>query len=244
MMAGPGGLGGRMTIDEQVEATFERYDKNDDGTLNSDDALSTRITNRYAGADANDDGGVTSIELTQYWEANAVSKLLGISDSSRAFLFCGEDAISDRVESVIELVDEDADGLVQSTEVASSLWEDLSSADTSGDGALSAEELTAFAEGVQAEAQAEFVTDAVDALMARLDSDDDGAIASTEVSERRWSRMADADTDESGAISQAELTAYVTELVTNGEIGSSLIGFGGHRGFGGGPKMMGMMGRR
>lgn len=241
---GMGGFGGGMTIDDQVETTFERYDKNDDGTLNADDSLSTRVQKRIDGADADTDGGVTVKELTQFLEADKVSKLLGIGDSSRPFIFCGDDAIADRVSSAIELVDEDADGSIDQSEVAPSLWTDLSAANTDEDPALSTAELTTFAEALQAEAQAEFIADAVDALMARLDSDDDGAIASTEVSERRWSKMEDADADDNSSISKEELTAYVTEQVTSGEMGSSLFGRGGPGGHGGPGGMMMGRGRR
>ncbi len=235
--------GGGKTIDEQVEATFERYDKNDDGTLNAEDSLSTRVQKRIAGADADTNGGVTVTELTQFWEADKVSKLLGIGDSSRPFIFCGEDAIADRVSSAIELVDDDADGSIDQSEVSSSLWKDVSTADTNGDLALSSDELTTYAEALQAEAQAELIADAVDSLMSRLDSDDDGAITSTEVSERRWSRIADADADDNGSISKDELTAYVTEQVTSGEIGNSIFGHGGRGGHGLGGVLMGR-GRR
>jgi Ca2+-binding EF-hand superfamily protein len=227
-----GGLGmhGAATVDEQVEAVFERYDATEDGILNEADELSDRVTEWLAGADGDADGGVTVGELTVFYETERVSRLLGLSDSGGRCHRAGGDA-SERVEAAIEVIDDDGEGDLDQAEVSEELWEQIASADTDADASLNSDELVTLVETLDAERQAAFIADKVDSVFARYDADEDGSIVESEVSESRWARLSTADTDANEAVSQDELTTYVTEKLAARESTRGLLG-GGHRGGG------------
>ncbi len=49
------------------------------------------------------------------------------------------------------------------------------------------------------------VQDRIDALLERLDSDDDGAISKEEAGPRFWTRLSKADTNKDGKVTQQEM---------------------------------------
>ena len=232
-----GGFGilGAATVDERVEAVFDRYDATEDGILNEADELSERVTERLAGADGDEDGSVTMDELTAYYETSRVSRLLGVGDSGNGCRGNGGDA-SERVEAAIEVIDDDGEGDLDQSEVSEELWDQIASADTDANASLSSEELVTLVETLDAERQAALIADKVDFIFARYDADEDGSIVATEVSENRWERLSPADADANEAVSQEELTAYATEQAASGESTRGLFGGGrgrgGHRGRG------------
>lgn len=215
-----------VSIDDMVQATFERYDATQDGILNADDELSDRFANRIADADTDGDGGVSTDELTVHLETERVSKLLGLDDAR-----CrpGVD-VETRVTSAIETVDDDGEGDIDQAEVSESLWSSLSVADADEDGSLTAEELTALVEANAAAARAEMIANRVDAMFERYDTDADDLISVGEVTTMRWNRLSAADADGDQAVSRDELTQYVTDQVSNANDsdGANDPGFGGH----------------
>ena len=203
------GLMGPITVDEQVEAVFERYDETGDGILDADDELSTRVEERLADADADGDGGVTADELVEYLETSRVSNLLGVGDTSDRGCYRGDAA--DRVEAAIELVDEDGEGDIDQGEVSAELWETLAAADTDANASLSAEELTTLVETLDAEKEATALASRVESIFSSLDDDGDSLIAETEVSATMWERIAAADTDDDQAVSEDEMSEFLQQ---------------------------------
>ncbi len=228
-----GGLGaalGAATVDEQVEAVFERFDATEDGILNEADELSDRVTERLSGADADADGSVTMNELTVFYETSRVSRLLGVGESSGRHSMGTGDA-ADRIESAIEVVDDDGEGDIDQAEVSEELWAAIGSADVDGDSSLSSDELTTLVETLDAERQTASITDKVDSIFARYDANEDGSLVEDEVSEQRWGTLVEADADADAAVSHEELTTYVTAQVEAGESPRDVVG-GGQRGGG------------
>jgi Ca2+-binding EF-hand superfamily protein len=223
---GFGGILGPPTVDEYVDAVFERYDATEDGLLNEADELSERVQERLAGADSDGDGGVTVDELTEFYETSRVSQLLGIGDSSGHHRLGGRAEAADRVDLAIGVVDDDGEGDIDQSEVSVGLWEELSAADTDGDGSLSSDELLALVVSIDAERQAARIADAVTAIFERYDEDGDAAIGVSEVSERQWNRLSDADGDGNDSISQVELTQFVTDQVAQGEASGGFFSHG------------------
>ena len=224
------GLFGPPTIDEHVEAVFERYDETGDGVLNADDGLSDRVQDRLADADADGDGSVSTEELTTHLETSRVSSLLGLEGGSSHRRLGGDSA--NRIEAAIDVVDDDGEDDIDQSEVSSELWEQLAAADTDGDASLTADELTVMVETLQAERQAEAIANRVEAIFSSLDDDGDSLIGESEVSERLWERISSADSDGDSAISEEEMTQFVTDQIAEREA-SRLIFGGGSRGVGG-----------
>ena len=202
-----GGLGG-ASIGDRVEAIFDRYDATEDGVLNAEDELSERVTERLANADADEDGSVTTEELTAHYETKVVSRLLGIGEGGRGRGLRGN--AETRVERVMEIVDADEEGDVDQGEVAEAIWTEISSADADGSGSVSSEELVAFVEAQDAERQAQFISDRVDRIFARYDADESGSLTADDVSERSWTRLSAADADGDEAVTPEELNAHMT----------------------------------
>lgn len=228
-----GGVGmlGAATVDEQVEAVFDRYDATEDGILSEADELSDRVTERLAAADGDTDGSVSMDELTRFYENARVSSLLGVADSGGRCRDTSGD-VQERVDAAIEVIDEDGEGDLDQAEVSEELWEQIAAADTDANASLSSDELASFVETVDVERQAAFIADKVESVFAKYDADEDGSIVATEVSETRWERLSPADADANEAVSQAELRAYATEQVAAGESTRGLFGGSGHRGGG------------
>lgn len=237
-----GGLPERLgppSIDEQVELTFECYDETGEGLLTADE-LPKRLEDLYVGSDVNGDG-IGMKELTEFLEADRVSKLLGLDESSG---LCGRGPsgadTADRVEEVLELVDDDGNGAIEQGEVSQALWAELSPAISDQSTAISTEALVAFVESLDQERLDAWIAEKVDSILETYDEDGNGSLDASEVPERQWNRLlkavGDPDTDDNAEIvTRDQLKTYVTDQVSERDLLRGPFDFGGggrHSGYG------------
>ena len=111
-------------------------------------------------------------------------------------------SVGHRRDRFFERLDANEDGLLTADEVPEGLWEQLAEADTDGDGAVSADEVAAFAAEHRQRPRGPF---------AAFDENDDGLLTEDEVPERIWEHLSPADADGDGAVSPDELAALVSE---------------------------------
>lgn len=100
-------------------------------------------------------------------------------------------------------LDSDGDGGISANEVNTEVWEQISGADSNGNGTVTDDELKG---NRPAEGDVQRPQGAADAF-AHLDANDDGALSPEEVSSHVWSRISLADTDGNGAVDVDELNA-------------------------------------
>lgn len=93
----------------------------------------------------------------------------------------------------IKKFDKDGNGTLELAELPEHERERMSAADTNHDGRLDADELKGHFESKRS------------GHFARMDQNQDGALTSDEVGERRWSFLSHADSDGDGKVSRAEM---------------------------------------
>lgn len=124
--------------------------------------------------------------------------------------------VEDRVDAILERVDEDGDGQISSDEVSERKWECLQQADTDQDGVITGEELNAHI----TERLEQRVADSVDRVFSRYDDDGNGEIDVDDLSGRCMGRLSDADANEDNILTTEELTSYLrTKYGLDGETG-------------------------
>ena len=193
-----GGFQGPPVVEDRVAAIFDRFDANDDDHLDADE-VRARVWTRLSMADANEDGAVSTEELTAHIEAKIADRP---TEPPRQ-----RPTPSDMAERLISRLDDNQDGLLDADEVSESRWEQISTADTDGDEAISTEELTAHIEARIAERPTS--AEIADRIMSRRDANEDGLLVAEEVSVRQWDRLSAADIDGDEAVSTEELTAHI-----------------------------------
>ena len=111
------------------------------------------------------------------------------------------------VDEAFARLDTNEDSVITAEDdVSERMMERLAEAETDGEEGITLDELTAYVEAKQAAR--------IDAIFARLDSDQSGSVTADDVSERRWERIALADSEENGgngdgAVSREEFENYL-----------------------------------
>lgn len=119
-----GGFGGEIpTVEERVDAIFERADEDGDGQIVADE-VSERKWEHLQDADADQDGAISAEELTSH-----------ITDQL-------EQRIADQVDRVFSRYDEDGTGEIDLSEISGRCTGRLADADANEDDILTTEELT------------------------------------------------------------------------------------------------------
>ncbi len=174
-----------------LEERFAVADANDDGVL-TEDELPPELWERLSAADTDESGGITVDELTAFKPPGGPHgpRHGGIGDGK-----------------VLDRFDQYGDDALTEDELTPELWERLAAADTDGDGSITLDELTAFKPEGGPLGPRPGGTCAGD-LFDRLDQDDDGLLSEFELPEELWAHIAPADSDGDGSVSSEELAAF------------------------------------
>ncbi len=218
-----GGFGGILTLEDWVQAAFQRLDSNADGQLASDEVPADAWT-KLSGADTNTDGGISSDELLTLLQ-DAMSpagpqsghfeghRHRGSGHGERHEGKNAELTVAERVDKLFEIAGDDE--LLSESEVSACVWTRIADADADGNGLISKDELTS-----QLEAEAEARLTAIIDNVFVADQNGDGLTAD-EVSARKWERLSTADADGDGIVSQDELRTYLETKRTTDETDAS-----------------------
>ncbi len=198
-----------------TDDSVDTMDSGDDSSVDNTDVDTTpdNSTTDNSGADTDsDDGTDTELPIAPPYHFGHFGK--GVFGFPIVF---GAGLTPQRVDSLFERLDDNADGLLTKDEVPSRLWTRWidDNVDTNDDASISVDEGNAF---VLAKQQEKFEA---------LDADSDGLLSETEVSARLWTKLTDseADTNADSGISFDELLAFQATVSTT--VGCDRNGTGG-----------------
>ncbi|WGW05599.1 EF-hand domain-containing protein [Tropicibacter oceani] len=142
-----------------------------------------------------------------YWITGALVLTMGTAGIAHARGYASDGQQGAGMQQMFEKFDTDSDGKITQAEIDAAKAARFAAADSDGDGFLSAEEMTAYADQMRAERETQRRAARTEAMVKSLDKDGDGKLSAEEATAGGPGQMMlqRLDADKDGAVSLEEL---------------------------------------